>query len=191
MYSGMALQTSESSIHTVGISIHRFQWNQSWGEESKSHSGLDLEECWSAYIDLLCSRRLHPQTRWRCHEKESVRRGNCYKSVHMDIVINSFYVLIFTITIYDGVWMVWQLMFSLLLVSSPPGVEHQRTQCADPVFCSCKYRLSPKKVSFEIHFLFDQNACIFSALYGKNNDDWSVPGQIIIFSSSMENMHGF
>ena len=107
----------------------------------------------------------------------------------MDMVINSFYVLIFTITIYDGVWMVWQLMFSLL-VSSPPEVEHQRTQYADPVFCSCKYRLSPKKVSFEIHFLFGQNTCIFSALDGKNNDDRSAPGQIIIFSSSMENMHG-
>ena len=107
----------------------------------------------------------------------------------MDMVINSFYVLIFTITIYDGVWMVWQLMFSLL-VSSPPEVEHQRTQYADPVFCSCKYRLSPKKVSFEIHFLFGQNTCIFSALDGKNNDNRSAPGQIIIFSSSMENMHG-
>ena len=189
----MPSQTLESSIHNkeVGKNIHRFQWNQSWGEESKSHSGLDLEECWSAYIDLLCSRRLHPQTRWRCHEKESVRWAYCYKSVDMDMVINSFYVLIFTITIYDGVWMVWQWMFSLLLISSPPGAEHQRTQYADPVFCSCKYRLSPKKVSFEIHFLFNQNTCIFSALDGKNNDDWSAPGQISIFSSSMENMHKF
>ena len=103
----------------------------------------------------------------------------------MDMVFNSCYALIFTITAHDGVRMVWQLIFSLLLVSSPPGVEHQRTQCADPVFCSCKYRLSPKKVSFEIHFLFDHNMCIFFALDGKNNDDWSAPGQIIIFSSSV------